>query len=646
MIRFDHQDLKLIRIPTSSYIWSLDKHGIENLIQLYSTPFYNCYSLGNTVKATTITEAKLQEVANSHIYHDEAFLELLKATYRDAQEDARTYRKKLKENIKYFTVAVRKIKDVHLREIIMVCKDNCLWHLAFQTLEKLRFTELSTIMDLIEQGGANNKRLFDDLKIDQDQRLPEVISKPKTIIFQSLSQDSSIDQLVIPSDLTRKNNAKINQVLQMLRAKRGVRTAEELEMIHTLQSFLIHGVIPESVKEKSKKKDDDDDEEKTYKRRSQSRRDKDGSTESSRSKYSKKSKEADNSKRDGKGTKESVKKTRSGIQQVKDIASSTLTKTQDSKSRVGTISNDPPKSLSKTSEPELPQKKDEATKGTSRKHFHKVTASGVLQWMKGKGVKLLPSDVALKTNSPCSTKLPQVKHMKIKRAAKRTRITKKNGVITNVVGIKVLPLDEDYDEDALAFLRAQRIFEVKVKLDHLEIKYTDGREKVMKQGGWQHFYKYELERINALLNFEEKEERTWKIDIARFLKMHADYEENLRKENEEKRCQKEKEMAEMDDRAKELRKKGLCRVKQNPYTVEYKNLYGGKSKIRMEFIHSYVESALRTAAEDLKDSPLIEEMIARDEILMAISEIKKNEEIRKKKVYDDFLEKQLETEAM
>ncbi|KAK1379297.1 hypothetical protein POM88_026041 [Heracleum sosnowskyi] len=280
-------------------------------------------------KATTITEAKLQEVANSHIYHDEAFLEFLKATYRDAQEDARTYRMKLKENIKYFTVAVRKIKDVHLREIIMVCKDNCLWHLAFQTLEKLRFTELSTIMDLIEKGGANKKRLFDDLKMDQDQRLPEVISKPKTIIFQSLSQDSSIDQLVIPSDLTRKNNAKINQVLQMLRAKRGVRTAEELEMIHTLQSFLIHGVIPESVKEKNKKKDgdDDDDKEKTYERRSQSRRDKE------RSKYSKKSKDADDSKRDDKGAKESVKKIRSGIQQVKDIVSSTLTTTQDSKSR-------------------------------------------------------------------------------------------------------------------------------------------------------------------------------------------------------------------------------------------------------------------------------------------------------------------------
>ncbi|KAK1373597.1 hypothetical protein POM88_029790 [Heracleum sosnowskyi] len=261
-------------------------------------------------------------------------------------------------------------------------------------------------------------------------------------------------------------------------------------------------------------------------------------------------------------------------------------------------------------------------------------------------MKLLPSDVALKTDSPCSRKVSLVKHMKIKSVPRRIRITKKTGKLANVIGINVLPLDEDYDEDALAFLRAQRIFEVKVKLNHLEIKYTDGRERIMKQGGWQHFDTYEQERINALLNFEEKEERLWKTEIARFMKMHSEYKENLKKLNEEKRCEKEKEMAEMEERAKELRKKGLCRVKQNPYTVEYKNHYGGISKIRMEFIHSYVESALRTAAEDLKDSPLIEELIARDEILLAISEIKKNEEIRKKKVCDDFLEKQLETEAM
>ncbi|KAK1355880.1 hypothetical protein POM88_049136 [Heracleum sosnowskyi] len=600
--------------------------------------------IAKPTQATLITEAKLQEVANSNIYHDEAFLEFLKATYKNAQGDAQAYRKKLRESIKYFTVAVRKIRDVYLREIIMVCKDNCLWHLAFQTLEKLKFTEVSIILELIEKSGVNNKSLYNDLEMDQNQRLPEVIPKPRTVIFQSLSKVRSIDQLVIPKDLTMKNNTKINQVLQMLRAKKGVKTAEELEMINILQSFLIHGVLPESVTEKNKKKDgEDDDEEKTYRRRSHSRSDKDGPSDSSKSKSSKKSKDAGD---DTKGAKETLKRTRSGIQQVKDIASSTLTTTQDSKSRVGTVSNDPPKSLSMTSEPELPQKKDEATKVISRKHFHKVTASGVLQWMKGKGMKLLPSDVALKTNSPCSRKVSLVKHLKIKSVPKRIRITKKTGKLTNVTGINVLPLDEDYDEDALAFLRAQRIFEVKVKLDHLEIKYTDGRERIMKQGSWQYFYKYELERINALLNFEEREERTWKIDIARYLKMHADYEENMRKENEKKKIQREKEMAEMEERAKELRQKGLCRVKQNPYIVEYKNSHGGQSKIRMEFLDSYVESALKAAIDDLEGSPLIEELIAREELQEAIIDLKRKEEIRKKKIYDDLLEKQLEAEVV
>ncbi|KAK1360051.1 hypothetical protein POM88_044525 [Heracleum sosnowskyi] len=167
----------------------------------------------------------------------------------------------------------------------------------------------------------------------------------------------------------------------------------------------------------------------------------------------------------------------------------------------------------------------------------------------------------------------------------------------------------------------------------------------MKQGSWQYFYKYELERINALLNFEEKDERTWKIDIARYLKLHADYEENMRKENEKKNIQKEKEMAEMEERAKELRQKGMCRVKQNPYIVEYKNSHGGQSKIRMEFLDSYVESALKAAIDDLEGSPLIEELIAREELQEAIIDMKRKEEIRKKKIYDDLLEKQLEAEA-
>ena len=67
----------------------------------------------------------------------------------------------------------------------MVSKENDLWHLSFETLEKLRFTELDTIMELIEKTGENNRILYEDLKKDQFLRLPEVIINPRTIISRS-----------------------------------------------------------------------------------------------------------------------------------------------------------------------------------------------------------------------------------------------------------------------------------------------------------------------------------------------------------------------------------------------------------------------------------------------------------------------------
>ena len=70
-----------------------------------------------------------------------------------------------------------------------------------------------------------------------------------------------------------------------------------------------------------------------------------------------------------------------------------------------------------------------------------------------------------------------------------------------------MALDEDYATDAISFLHAQRIFEVKVVENHLEIKYTDGREMKLKIGGWESFHIYDLERINTLLNYEELDER-------------------------------------------------------------------------------------------------------------------------------------------
>ncbi|KAK1352465.1 hypothetical protein POM88_053404 [Heracleum sosnowskyi] len=442
------QDLRPLTLPTVSVT---SKAGQKSTV---TTTFYpdtmlmdvsapQVTSSAQPVKVNIVTEAKLQEVANSNLYHDKAFLEFLKAINISVQGKTLDYRNKLKEDIKYFTVAVRKIKGAHLREIIMVSKDNCLWHLSFETLEKLKYTELDTLLELIEKNGENNKRLYDELKSHQFLRLPDLNSSPRTIIFQSLTKTNSIDQLMIPAQLEMKNKDKINQVVEMLRAKRGFMTAEELEIIQVLQSFLIHGRIPESVKERNEKKDDKDDEDKSSRRRSQQRSDKDDKSESSRSKSSKRSKDADKDKKDTQSKKETKKK---------------------------------------ASETNLPQKKSEAKTAKPKRHFHKVTASGVLKWIKGKGSKILPNDVALKTKSPCSRKLSQVKHWKIKSVAKRTRITKRNGVIINVVGLNVPPLDEDYDEDALTFLRAQRIFEVKVKQDHLEIKYTDGREKEMKIG--------------------------------------------------------------------------------------------------------------------------------------------------------------------
>lgn len=84
------------------------------------------------------------------------------------------------------------------------------------------------------------------------------------------------------------------------------------------------------------------------------------------------------------------------------------------------------------------------------------------------------------------------------------------------------------------------------------------------------FSQYDLERIMVLLNYEEQKERTWKIEISNYMKMHEDYNEDLKKKNEERLKKMEEEMTEMEVRANELREKGLCKVKFNPYIVQYK----------------------------------------------------------------------------
>ena len=72
--------------------------------------------------------------------------------------------------------------------------------------------------------------------------------------------------------------------------------------------------------------------------------------------------------------------------------------------------------------------------------------------------------------------------------------------------------------------------------------------------------------------------------------------------------------------AQRLRDQGLCRVKFNPYLVEYKSATGRNIKIRMDYLNSYPEKTLKIVVDDLKDSPLIEEMEARMQLMFSIEE--------------------------
>ena len=77
-------------------------------------------------------------------------------------------------------------------------------------------------------------------------------------------------------------------------------------------------------------------------------------------------------------------------------------------------------------------------------------------------------------------------------------------MLTRAVGLELPTLYEDFDEDSLAFVQSQRIYEVQVA-DHLEVKYSDGKDGTLKVGYWTDFHIYDLERIMALLNYEAAE---------------------------------------------------------------------------------------------------------------------------------------------
>lgn len=74
---------------------------------------------------------------------------------------------------------------------------------------------------------------------------------------------------------------------------------------------------------------------------------------------------------------------------------------------------------------------------------------------------------------------PKVKTVAKRLSKKRVQKTK---TISNTIGLDLPPLDEKYDEDTLAFLRTQIMYQVNVVNNYLEVKHSDGKEKQLKQG--------------------------------------------------------------------------------------------------------------------------------------------------------------------
>lgn len=237
--------------------------------------------------------------------------------------------------------------------------------------------------------------------------------------------------------------------------------------------------------------------------------------------------------------------------------------------------------------------------------FRKQTANGILQWSTSKGHKFLPSN--------------QIRRTKFKHAARRVKLSKSKA-LTIIPGLNLPPLDESYDEDQLQFLWAQRIYHVAIVDDFLEIKYTDGRQKKFRQGTCQHWGRpYDIERIIVMLNSEDRVERIWKLELIDFVKMKRDHQAERKKNSEELLKKREEEMAAMEAKVDELRAMGLCRVKFNPYIIEYKK-YGRNVKIRMDYICSYSEKQLNEVLKDLSGSPLIEELTVMEDIILAMEE--------------------------
>lgn len=121
-----------------------------------------------------------------------------------------------------------------------------------------KFSEVDTIIKLIERNGDNNKFLYECLMKDQELKLPEVQYNPLAIVYKAGSNVNEIVVYAVPEDLNRHNWSKIIFVAEQLRKKEGIRTIEEIEMKSILQSFIATGAIPESIKYKMKKDKDQD----------------------------------------------------------------------------------------------------------------------------------------------------------------------------------------------------------------------------------------------------------------------------------------------------------------------------------------------------------------------------------------------------
>lgn len=172
------------------------------------------------VAVNVVTEAKLQEVTKSNIYHDDTFLKFLKVSKDQVNGHRLKYVRSLHDQMSYIIVVPRMVNNVCFKKIIMVTK-NKLWHLSYDTLKDLKYSEVNTLLKLIEKKGDNNMCPFEDLKNDQPSRLTEVSTYPRTIIFQSGTRIEDVSQLAIPSNLTHNNRSFIYAVIDQLKKKKG-----------------------------------------------------------------------------------------------------------------------------------------------------------------------------------------------------------------------------------------------------------------------------------------------------------------------------------------------------------------------------------------------------------------------------------------